>query len=976
MIFSSENITHIEKLVPAYLDVVQKPEYDERYKRDALIHFQKVFDLEEEDFPGMLKDSLSGAGNLLTSRMYYPYSVLIQFAEKFPEDTKSALINLFDESIELSERINAFKSFGKAKAKDLEPGKNLSDYQDDRAISVYLMLRFPEKYFIYKSRNFNRFLKKLQIKLPHTSPLVEYFDFANELRDLLVENQELNNHFENNSSVEIPAIANFNLFTQDFIWITSFADSASVDNEGKAVSEPAFNSIDPNYWLFQFNPKIWDLRKEWSESTQTEWWRVTAHRDQIKPGDQVILWMTGEESGCYALCEISSHVQFDEKEQKDIVQMRVTQNLKANPVLKAELINLPEFATFYGGKQGTNFVATKRQYNKIIEIIKTKNTMRRIWIYSPGRQACYWEEFYDKKIMAIGGDGLGDLKLYKTKEEFVGKLQEIENTTSSKKNDSTLFWDFANTMQVGDLVLAKKGRYEIVGYGFVESDYYNEEDHEYEHKRKVNWTAKGSWKLEDRLVLKTLTDLTPYPDYYKKILDSIGIDFDGNKAEQKNISIPQNLILYGPPGTGKTYKLTNEYFSKFTDQQESKTKELFAYDLVSELSWWEVIVICMLDFEKTKVNDLAKHSLMAEKINQSKNTKPRNTIWYWLQYYTKAECPNVNVAKKSEIQVFWKDQDSTWSIDKERTAEVLPDLVEKWQSWKNYSPTYQKHKRYEMITFHQSYSYEEFVEGIRPELDSEEEVRYKLEPGIFIRISERARKDPEKSYALFIDEINRGNISKIFGELITLIEPDKREGEANAVEITLPYSKAKFSVPKNLWIIGTMNTADRSIALMDTALRRRFSFKELMPEPELLNEDVDGINLQNLLSQINERVEFLLDRDHTIGHSFFTKCKTKLDVCEVFRDKIIPLLQEYFYNDWGKIQLVLSDNKEWGKTEDQQLVRVKKKYTQAEEKKLFGLDLDDFEDETTYEINENLMSGNFYEIPVESFIYIYQKPTL
>ena len=231
-----------------------------------------------------------------------------------------------------------------------------------------------------------------------------------------------------------------------------------------------------------------------------------------------------------------------------------------------------------------------------------------------------------------------------------------------------------------------------------------------------------------------------------------------------------------------------------------------------------------------------------------------------------------------------------------------------------------------------------------------------------------------RNRALFIDEINRGNISKIFGELITLIEPDKRQGGENELEVVLPYSKSKFSVPQNLWIIGTMNTADRSIALIDTALRRRFHFREMMPIPELLAENVEGINLQLLLAKINERIEFLLDRDHTIGHSFFIRVKTKNELCEVFRNKIIPLLQEYFYNDWEKIQLVLGDNKNWGKPENQKFVQIKKNYSVDEEKKLFGFDVEDYEDEKIYTINPALTSGNYDLLPTESFIHIYQKP--
>lgn len=208
------------------------------------------------------------------------------------------------------------------------------------------------------------------------------------------------------------------------------------------------------------------------------------------------------------------------------------------------------------------------------------------------------------------------------------------------------------------------------------------------------------------------------------------------------------------------------------------------------------------------------------------------------------------------------------------------------------------------VTFHQSMSYEDFIEGIKPEPTKDGKITYEVKDGIFKELCAKAENDKSQNYVMIIDEINRGNVANIFGELISLIEDDKRLGASEELHAELPYSHTIFGVPKSVYIIGTMNTADRSVEALDSALRRRFTFKEMMPKSELVPEEN---NVRSIFKIINQRIEVLKDREHQIGHSYFMGVENEDDLKDVFYDKIIPLLQEYFYGDYEKIQLVLGE---------------------------------------------------------------------
>ncbi len=373
---------------------------------------------------------------------------------------------------------------------------------------------------------------------------------------------------------------------------------------------------------------------------------------------------------------------------------------------------------------------------------------------------------------------------------------------------------------------------------------------------------------------------------------------------------PTNFIYYGPPGTGKTYTLQKLLKEQYTENGTSEEPEVWLNNKLGDLSWFEIITLVLLDSEHyLSVTDIVNHEYFTKKLALNGRTANiRQTAWAALQTHAIQDSNTVKYAKRIEPLIFDKNTDSKWTIVDQK-HELIVGFREQLNELKEGPPVEDEIKRSEFVTFHQSYGYEEFIEGLRPVTNDDGDISYVVKPGILKRLCKRAEADPNHQYALVIDEINRGNISKIFGELISLIEIDKRAGEEHSLTVTLPYSNLPFSVPSNLDIIGTMNTADRSLTHIDIALRRRFEFKELRTDYALLSDNVDGINLRKLLFTINKRIELLLDREHIIGHALLMKVSNLADLKQVFITNIMPLLEEYFFEDWDKIKQVFNCNR-------------------------------------------------------------------
>lgn len=592
-------------------------------------------------------------------------------------------------------------------------------------------------------------------------------------------------------------------------------------------------------------------------------------------------------------------------------------------------------------------------------------TGQKYWIYAPGEGAHKWEEFYKSGIMGLGWDKLGDYKNYEDDQTLIDAIEQHYGGGGSHKNDKCAIIDFVNNIAVGDIIIVKKGLTKLIGRGVVMSEYYYDDTVErFKNRRKVKWTHRGEWNSDEKLVRKTLTDITKYKGYPQKLEAIMGIESaaDDNllpeeskpagywwlnanpkywKMSEWKVGDVIEYTLYSDKGAKR------RVFQNFLDAAEgdvvicyetTPVKKITTIARVSKSSDGETICF-------TKIKTLPepiKLSLIREipALQQMEFlVSPQGTFFKLTEdeYNTiidiirednddDKEILSYPVYTKNDfLQEVYMEEDKydelseLLKVKKNIILQGAPGVGKTFCAERlAYSIMGKKDQsRIKAIQFHQNYSYEDFIMGYKPDGDS-----FKLRNGVFYNFCIEAINNPNEDYFFIIDEINRGNLSKIFGELLMIIEKGYR-----GKEITLAYSDQGFHVPENLYIIGMMNTADRSLALIDYALRRRFSFFDMKPgfdsDKFKAHIKASGSKLMdkviNIIVDLNTEIckDDSLGAGFEIGHSYF--CDKPENVTDSFVKRvvkydIIPTIQEYWFDnekkatDWSnKLMSAIND---------------------------------------------------------------------
>lgn len=1113
------NKEKLQKIIEKYMSDIDSRR-NEFFKWRAVKCFQDHWNIEADDLGKMLKESLSQTSSLLTSNHAFPLRMILNFAKADPEATRKMFSDLYDESVDLSGRIASFMERSEKLRVEYGKGEWKSHFQNVNAVSTYLWLRFPDKYYIYKysvSRTVGQRLDpnfKKEAK-GAVEGLIYAYSLYDQIREELKRNDKLKGLYKRFlTENDYPDYELCTATTDIAFYIAKYMGEESV-GDGEMNSMKASDILE----LLKKEPELIPdkhdgsyelMRRTIEEYSQIDDYSVLDYSDLDLIYMMAIITTSDGVEKKKERVLANQHLNLEQKNRLLDTLDRIWGNACQNKYSNDETI-----AKYSIGMFGTAF----RTFNKINpDESWNRQTQEFIRMLVDINRLKEDDEIFDRAEPVLkhpykglragsvsvilhclkpytfpiinGNEKMGDLfddlgiplKQKHLSETYISNCRNIKQFRDTYlpfknyrifdlvarriKSPSVLFpsldeyreilskeqWiDFLQedrkkyprtlkmlkkmyemggeatcaqlAEELGESPTAYISRGSALGvrvkrkYGI--SDFYDSNGDKWDfivpfqgHGISANGGKKQySWVLRTEL-----------KDAIEEI---INMDEPGEIQKPEKVNYDHNIILYGPPGTGKTYHTAiyavaicdgltfeevevKEYADILERYKELKEERRIAFTTFHQSYGYEEFIEGIRpvlenevengeDIQSDKMEYKIKagvfkefcdkaHVVTSEEEDEEWNLNEMPAVWKVSlekagDNETRKEC-----MENGHIRIGWDEYGEDYTkigdyysggkvvlkafYDKMRKGDLVIscynseeiDAIGIISGEAEWDDSYRNYKRVRKVDW--------IAKGLRENILNLNDGKvltlatiYKTDISAesvlnIVRRKQNRKVDAieKKNYVFIIDEINRGNISKIMGELITLIEESKRIGAKEEMQVTLPYSGKQFGVPDNVYIIGTMNTADRSIALMDTALRRRFQFREMMPEPDILRSieiEANGykLSLSQMLEVMNKRIECLYDREHTIGHAFFTNLLDEEEnvvdkLADIFKKSVIPLLQEYFYEDYDKIRLVLGDN-----AKDEEIQFIKKIRNESHVFRGNTSDIDYSEDH--YEINED-----------------------
>lgn len=993
----SELIKKIRFVIAHYKANFATVNEQERYKWEALYWYKQHWDIEASDFAKMLATAFSKTSNLLASGMYYPYKMITQYAQADPEAVREIFRTLHNEQLPLEERYQLFKQSCKTWVEQLklsmaDPKKSLNHYQDPRAVMVYLTFQYPEKYYLFKSTMYSTFRDRVGFEEPQSakkSVMQKIENYSQMCEVILTEVRKdtelLTMHRERLDDTCYQDNA-LHLLTMDIVFYGS-----------NYMSEDMFSSGD-SYWpsLKDYNPGI----------TQDMWTSLLQDSSVTTDDALKLLNMFLELGGESSFSNLVAHFgnQFDYKDTLQNFSTRVMNRVNCAKCPK-EYREFAKYIIPFVGRMVMDGDIKRDSWKLRNELYSALEEWNQFWPslaeYNPRLSKDDWKKYIIEEELPNHPQPMQMLKalMEQNGQASCKRLAELYGGTPSRYVGCSVnlgrrakkYFNLPACMDEG------QERYfpvPFVGKRTMEGDkeyyVYRIRPELFAALKEIDLTAVSLYVTGEEETMDTKTDVglntilygpPGTGKTYHTVIYAVAIIENKELEAVKAEDYQDVLVRY------------NEYKAQgrieFTTFHQSYGYEEFI----------EGIRPAVVDEGDEAENGKIQYSVQAgmfkkfcEKADRPISVRTSRgdlgigenaTVWKVSLWSTGDNEVRTECLQNGHIRIGWDQYGKDITDETDFTTDggrvVLNAFMNKMQIGdivlSCYSAStidaigivtgeYEWHEEYEFFRRVRKVNW--IVKDIRENILA-------INGGISMtlasvyRLSNIAISDVYKiidknlplqqdfavrkeNYVFIVDEINRGNISKIFGELITLIEASKRVGMAEGMKTLLPYSMKPFGVPENVYIIGTMNTADRSIAAIDTALRRRFEFKEMLPDPNVVAKiSVGNLSIKEMMTRMNRRIAVLYDREHTIGHAYFMPLKADNSLetlAEIFRNKVIPLLQEYFYEDYEKIRLVLGDNQ---KKDERDRFILAKKIDQSE---LFGNADIGLDDGFTYEINE------------------------